>query len=450
MLAPSLSRRWRASVLTALAPCVASCAFLLDFDELQGGVESGGPDSSMNPQDSGTDGATGTGGTAGVASDASVAGAGSGGITTGGTSGDAAPSDSMPSVDAAPQVPLSELPAALAAAACTVLNRCAGPAVEVFTLAEDCETLLENTFADTYAAAVQASVDDGRITYDPVAAVAVCVQRLVDAAASEPFQCAVVNSIIEECKAALGGLSGPGGPCTHRFECAQALRCDVSTACPGTCVPLAQQGGPCAVDEDCDTTANLFCQLAASPQDGGPVGICMEHAGLNEACSATGARCEIGTYCVNDVCRRVTDVFTTAEGFQCYTTGLMCVEGLSCEFQGLPFLSGGVCVAEKTPLAPCLLALPDSCPDGHYCSANAFNGNGQCVALPGLNQPCASSFLQNIGLASPCAGGFACVAGFCKPRKRVDEACETDAQCYSGACFGPEAGAPVCVPPLCR
>jgi hypothetical protein len=319
--------------------------------------------------------------------------------------------------------------------------------MELIVLAEDCRTLFTRQFEDSYAAAIQASVDDGRTTYDAELAAA-CVDNLLDAVEATPPECSAIFAIIEDCKVALGGLLGVGGPCTHSYDCDRALRCDSSSTCPGTCVALGSEGQPCTTNQECDSTQNLYCRAVEG--DAGPVSTCTAYLPVGAACSYSGPSCEVGAFCLGDICRRIADAFTANETFPCFQGGTLCREGLSCEFSGLPFLSSATCMNERSSLDVCKIALPDECPDGHYCSANALNGGGQCLALPIASQPCANAFMQTIGIAPRCAAGLACVEGLCKPKKRLGEACEADQQCYGGSCPIEEGGTTgVCAPPIC-
>src|SRR5262249_52375773 len=150
---------------------------------------------------------------------------------------------------------------------------------------------------------------------------------------------------------------------------------------------------------------------------------CQPFVAVNADC-VQGQSCVPGALCLDKKCRRVSDLFTAAEGFACYTTGSLCQRGLDCEFNGLPFLSAGTCVQEKHPLDACKLALPDECPKDTYCSANGFNTGGKCLATPIENMPCATDFEQTIGTAAPCKAGHTCVNGICKPTRQLNEPCE--------------------------
>ena len=164
---------------------------------------------------------------------------------------------------------------------------------------------------------------------------------------------------------------------------------------------------------------------------------------VNDNCGQ-GENCVSGALCITGKCRRVSDLFTLAETFTCFSNGLLCQRGLDCEFSVLPFFSMGSCVKEKNALDACKIALPDECPKDTYCSANIGNAGGQCVATPVENQKCATDFEQAVGVAAPCKAGFGCVNGICKPMRQLGQPCEINTQCYSGACVGA-----ICVPLGC-
>jgi hypothetical protein len=367
-------------------------------------------------------------------------------VSTGGAGGSTDARAATDASDAPLGTPLSELSGKLADAACAALEACASSAIELVLLGEDCHTYFTNVLSDSYAAAIETSVAAGSITYDPVRAEE-CVTHLLEAATEDPPRCAVLEVIAEQCKAALGGLGDAGDDCTHRYECAGSLKCDLQSGCPGTCVALGKSGAPCVAADDCDPIDGLYCRMGDQSGDAGAAGTCTRYVARGQACTASGPACETGTLCVGQACRPVTDLFTAADGFGCYTTGTLCEEGLSCEFAGLPFLSTALCTAKKTPLDPCRVSVPDACPDGYYCTATLVNP--QCVALPSENQACATGTMQNLGLSPPCAAGLACVGGFCKVKKRIGEACEEDIQCYGGRCADPGGSGAVCVPTVC-
>jgi hypothetical protein len=266
--------------------------------------------------------------------------------------------------------------------------------------------------------------------------------KLVDGTHQSPPSCGDFNAIVEGCKSMLGKLHGAGQPCGHRYECAAGFMCD-NANCPGMCKRFAQVGAMCMADADCDPQASLYCHKSPDAGAAGP-GLCQPLVAANADCGQ-GDNCVPGALCIVGKCRRVSDLFIVAETFGCYSNGFLCQRGLDCEFNGLPFLSMGTCVNEKQPLDACKIALPDECPKDTYCSSNAFNAGGKCLATPVENQQCASDFEQNIGVAAPCKATLSCVNGICKPMRRLGEPCEVHTQCYSGAC-GPSS---LCVPPSC-
>jgi hypothetical protein len=403
---------WLAGLL--LLGVSTSCSLLLDYGSLQGGGASAG-----------AGGAAGSGGSTG----------GSGGDTA--DAGDAGPTN----------IPLAELAPALAHAVCENLKTCYVSAIEIIIHDEDCESLFTSIITGQIVAPVQQSIMRGSIGYDPHEA-EVCVANLVAGTHQSTPVCGDFNAIVEDCKRMLTNLAAAGRPCHQRFDCRKGLFCDSTAGCPGTCKAFAQMGAMCVVDGDCDPTLGLYCQKLADAGEGGP-GTCQTFVPIDGDCQSRD-KCVPGALCVGQKCRRLSDLFTLAEGFACYTSGALCNGGLDCEFSGLPFLSMGTCVMEKQALDACKLALPDECPKGTYCSANGFNTAGQCVGTPDANQKCAADFEQTIGTAAPCKAGFTCVNGICKTSRQLGEPCEINAQCYSGSCLPPPDGGPTtCVPLGC-
>jgi hypothetical protein len=408
------------------ALCLAvSCAFTLDFDKLQ----KERPDASV---------VAGAGGTAGTSTTAGTAGTAGGGGASG--------------------VPLDQWAFSMATAYCANINACVASAVKLIIHDEDCQTLFTNTIQDTTVAAIQQSVARGTITYDPVKA-AQCVANVPQGTPQSPPVCASPDALIENCKSALGNLAGVDQPCNQRFDCQRGLACQVGSACPGRCRPLGQVGAACLQDGECDPTAGLYCRKGgadAGATDAGTAGACEPYVAIGASCTDQD-QCARGGICINSICHHLTDLLTVAEGLGCYTNQLFCNPAFACEFSGWAFLSAGVCTAPKQPLDTCKLALPSECPKDYYCTTpNYFNQAGQCAALPTENQPCAAAAEQQpvptlgFNISALCHAGLACVNGFCKPMRHLGEACEADAQCYSGACrAGADGGASVCVTPGC-
>jgi hypothetical protein len=360
---------------------------------------------------------------------------------------------------------LDALAPRLAQAVCTNLTACYSSLTELFVHDQDCEVHFTNALADQTVAPIRRSVTRGTITYDPAAA-AGCVRDLSRGAELSPPDCANINLAIENCKRAFGNLAAQGEPCQQRFDCQHGLACDLRNSCPGTCRPLAQKDERCLENGDCDPDQQLYCQkLANNPDAGAPAsdagsgqggsdagtapGTCQPYLGINQRCVENQDECVPGALCIGAICRRVTDVFTLSEGLNCYGNGLLCNPGLSCEFSWIPRFSAAQCVAEKQLLDPCKLGFPSECPPRSYCTSDAFNSGGQCVATPGENQPCAAAPEQTSGVSAACLPGLTCLSGICRPLQNLDQPCEAPSQCYSGLCQAGPGGGLVCVPPGC-
>jgi hypothetical protein len=342
---------------------------------------------------------------------------------------------------------------ALAQAFCDNLNACYVSAKEIVIHDEDCADLFTKILTGTVVAPVQESINGGRVGYNPAEA-AVCVAKLTQGTLRSPPECGDFNATVEDCKLMLTKLAGEGRPCRNRFECAKGFFCDSSASCPGTCKPFAQMGALCAVNDDCDPVAGLYCQKApdaGADVSGAVKGTCQPFVAVNADCMQNRDECVPGALCIDKKCRRGSELFTLAETFNCFTNGLLCQRDLHCEFAGIPLLSMGTCVKEKQPLDPCKLSLPSECPPNYYCSANGLNLTpGKCLVSPVENQKCATEAEQASGLSAPCHSGLTCVNGICKTTRQLGESCEINAQCYSGTCRPPEdGGAAVCAPAGC-
>jgi hypothetical protein len=403
---------------SALFCTATSCAFLLDFDELQ----SDGADAAAG-------GSSATGGSAGAAT------GGSSGSSAGGTAGISGAGGSGGIPD---QIPLSGLAEAITTTSCQLFSNCYGPAVEVVSQGTPCEQYFLPFLQDSVLAPIVQSVNAGTITYDPSAGAA-CVQGIYDAAIADPPACANFDKLVESCKSAFGGLSQVNQPCDHRFECATGMYCDLAGCPAATCKELGAVGSTCATNAACNPVLDLYCKIPS----GQPTGTCEKYV-ISGATCGLGDTCEPGTYCLEGKCARIAKLFTLDDTQTCYSNSLLCNPGLACEFNGLPFLSGGTCKNAKTPAQACHIALPEECPTGHYCTSSLLNEQGTCQILPTDGETCAKSGVQSIGLRGPCQPGLACVNDACEPYATLGQACGAHAQCFSGACVGN-----VCVPPTC-
>lgn len=412
-----------------------SCSLLLDVDALQEGTGAVGADA-------GDDASAGMGGSAGGGGSAGAGGSDTGGTSGGGGAGGGGPAGAGGDAGVT-EIGLDELAAALAEASCANLNACAGPLAELVYHEDDCESLLTTLLEDTTVAAVKRSVTDGAITYDATAA-AQCVREFLEGALKDPPECANLQEALETCRSALGDLAQAGEDCAHYYECASGHYCDSEGACPGKCTSKRGSGEACDSDGQCQM--GMSC-VTGGPDGGLLEGHCEAWAETGEACGLGKPPCHLGDYCVDNKCLPVSGAFVVKEGFTCYSNGLLCEPGLSCQFNGLPFLSAGSCVAPIAATGECSVGLPESCADGLYCTWG--QANPKCVGLPTENQACASSTVQTLGISLPCASGLACVNAVCLPRKRMGEPCVGDTQCWTGLCAGADAGVGACELPAC-
>jgi|GEM_PF-5427815 len=396
---------------------VSSCSLLLDTDALQKGTGYGEVADAGGGESAGSGGGD-TGGAAG--SDAG----GSGGSATGGSAGG----------DAGAGLPIGEFGQALAHAICVNLVACGGPLAEFAYHEEDCDAYLAAVLDDTTVGAIRRSVDQGKLTYDAAKA-ATCVQHLLEGGTQSPPRCADLAKGLEECRDALGGRSGPGGACSSYYDCESGHYCDVETSCPGICRAFVQFGGTCTKPEQCGPDLTCVTGLVGD-------GTCQSYTPSYGDCGDSKPPCVPGDYCFDKKCLPVRDAFTVKSGFACYKNGLLCENGLSCMFEGLPFLSAATCMAPLGAGDTCGVGVPEACATGLYCSYGS--ADPKCLALPTENQACAKATVQTFGISPACAAGLACVHDICLPRRRLAEACSGDTQCYSGYCAGADAGTGQC------
>ncbi len=359
----------------ALVLTSSACSFLIDFDDLQGGVTAGaGGAGGAGGESGGRDGNGGGAATSGGTID------GQGGSELGASGQGGAPDLGIP-IDAAP--------AALAAAVCTRLSACVGvPAMNILFSDEQCEKSTELSIANALIAAVARSEEEGRLDYDGTALPA-CLE------AYEQLECEDVQvGFPEECKRALGALQERGEYCAHVLECGEGLTCE-PTDC--TCVPPATLGDPCLASFQC--AAGLTCFMSS----------CQPLGAEGDACGGGIApECITGLICVTadeksmmpGRCFPTDRMFVLSEGQLCNPIGdppTLCREGLSCP---------GVlqaCVPTADRDGPCQLAFPDMCPENQYCST------GTCTDLPGPGEACAGGLV----IRSTCSGYSRCVNGTC-------------------------------------
>ena len=371
------------SLALALAGVLSSCAFALDFDELQEGGEPS---------------------------------AGTGGSSTAGTGGEAAAGGSEGGAAGAaePGIALEDAAAVLAETMCSKLEACVGAAaVKVLLADEDCAVAVESGLANTFIANIQQSEANGTLEYDG-SAVPTCLE------AYDTLPCEEVAVTFPEArKQALGGLLGEGEDCSHSLECEAGLYCSAD-ACPGTCSTPLQDGDPCTEIDTCAPGLTCF------------QGACAPLGGEGDDCGAELLpECVTGFVCLNEDTEMMTpgncfsakDVFVLSQGQPCNLGGTptLCRVGLSC-----PLVIGATCLEPVESGGACDLALPDMCPEGEYCSF----GNPNCLPLPGAGDPCAPGIL----LKPRCQAYLRCVNEVCRPLGDNGDPCGDAAECYSGVC----------------
>lgn len=381
----------------------------------------------------------------GAAGDASVEGGGTGGGAAGSGGSSGTGGSAGGGGDASTGLPLDQVASEIARVLCDNVAACYGAGVEIVTQGADCKQLFGDLFQDAYLAAIQKSVSDGTVTYDPALG-AECIAQLEKANTEAGFKCLDVAKVAETCKLAMGKLGKAGAACAHSFECEANTYCEIGAACPGKCTPFLGKGGSCTDTAQCETGMTCFApsNLEAGLPDPNakPVGSCQPYVAKDEACDAgTTPACEPGAFCLDGICRPVVGLFTAQKGFTCGASGALCEKGLACEFQGLPLVSNGKCISDQ-PHSGCRLALPDGCGKDNYCSSGFLNIPGNCVALPAAGEACAQDAAQVLGLAPSCQVGLLCSQGACRKPKRIGEACLFDDECVSTKCKpdDPDAG----------
>lgn len=399
--------RWHTALFGLLVgTATASCAFLLDFEELQA------------EQPAGTGGAAG--------------------------------SDSG---DAQATIPIGEAAQKFADAVCARLEECMPGALVLLYGDTPCVDFTARRLADGVLAGLDQLPKD-TAEYHPEQAPA-CVAALRASGAGKS-QCPKALDWPAECEKAVEGKVTEGKGCVHPSQCAPGLYCDLGTTaitCPGICTKKLGVDAPCYEGQcqeglRCQELKALEKSFCKKPVDtaGAPCG------GDDLPSCALGMLC-VGMSFDQDAgadagaspgkCKLAESVFGFGPGSKCdWSNGDLCLPGLHCKLtdgQG-----NGTCVATALVDEPCGLAIPDMCPTGQYCQPNVFQPPqvslaGACTNLPGVDDPCALDAIYN----EDCKADTRCVGGFCKALIPIGPVqCKENAVCYSGLCNN------VCVPPI--
>lgn len=245
--------------------------------------------------------------------------------------------------------------------------------------------------------------------------------------------------------------------CFEDAECEEALSCDTSSSCPGTCVARVEVGqspssgqscvksaflhqGVCtslvATGQSCAPTAGQAEPLSCAEPNTCTAKVCAPppvSAGLGEACA--GAPCGHGLQCVNASC-----VALGIEGGACDALN-RCQQGLRCANQR--------CVVVRSGGAGAACADDgDTCLPGFYCDG----ARGTCAALRGPEGACTNAGNE----CRPdllCTADFNAPAGLCKTPGNLGAHCTASRQCEqalfcessSSTCVARKAAGSSCV-----
>jgi hypothetical protein len=305
----------------------------------------------------------------------------------------------------------------LAEAVCGALRTCLGPQkLSAFVGREPCETRFAASLGQDDFGSLATSIARGRVKFqhDQLA------QCYADTRA---LGCSIQSDRLpDSCQRAIAGQVGTGDSCSIGSDCTGDAFCTLGE-CPRVCKARVTTGDSCQRDEECANGLICLSQHCAKP------------AALGADCAGTtGAVCALGTSCVGSTktqagkCTANAEVQSGAEGAACTPGGTLCLEGLSCAYDGV---SGFTCQSAASLGAACHKALPSQCPNDTYCSAQEVTDDGVCETLPGDGKACV--------LAGDCAAGNVCVADasgnpVCRQQHDLSESCDQDVVCRSGVC----------------
>jgi hypothetical protein len=447
------------AVIAAVSLCLAACSSSDESGPKQ--IATGGAGASAT---AGTGSATGTSGTASAGHSAANGGAGgqtgakagtgaagstkagSGAVGSAGTSGTSAGTagtDTSQAGSVAPG-PVAAKPnddpaiiaftSNLAASVCKALLGCLGQQkLDSFIGREDCQTRFTAAFSQSSFGTLQQSVEANRVKFHQD-----MLQKCYDD--TEALACEIQNRRLpDSCQAAIEGQIAVGDVCSNAGECSGDAFCSQG-ACPRTCQTRAALGANCGSDDEC--ASGGYCAQ----------GKCTKPAAVTEACGGdTALFCTLGASCIGNTvaasgmpakagaCKLNSDIQIHNEGETCQFTGELCVEGLSCAYNGT---NGFTCQAAVPSGGTCRPAVPTMCPNGEFCDQTDISKQGSCKGLPTDGQACV--------LSGACAAGHVCVAdgssAVCKKIGALGDACTANGFCRSGYCIDASCG----LPPVCE
>jgi hypothetical protein len=333
----------------------------------------------------------------------------------------------------AASVPLAEVPAKFAEAACAALDDCYGTEAKWLLGGEDCVTNVSDQHDDSLQT-IESGIDSGKVKYsgDKIEA---CLAEV--RAQGCDFGIAIESEV---CRAAIDGTVELGGDCQNDLECVGESYCKSGAACPGVCTAREAVGANCEEDGQCAT--GLACAVDTKR--------CYEPSGAGDLCGGSeGKACGPGLFCVGQDeqsgqagnCRVLGELLTAASGASCdIQAGPFCASGVSCSIQSFDGTNAVMeCVAEVASGAACKIAFPDMCPDGEFCDVPEGVLDGTCKVMPAAGQACAIAPFDTE--PSLCAPYTRCEAGTCKARQPSGASCQIDAVCLSESCVAGKCAA---------
>ncbi len=255
-----------------------------------------------------------------------------------------------------------------------------------------------------------------------------CMQRRLERQCSKP------RTYDADCDTYLTGVRGIGEPCRLSSECTTGY-CPHFDFC--SCAPRKAAGETCIIDREC--VAGLVCSRAT--------GKCMEEErfpGPGEACHKDVA-CLDGTTC-STLDGSGTCIPLPVEGEPCAGTvycsnwsgcsayyncasGLICHHGQICRQPQFGTEPGDYCQGSLNPCEPlnflqCFTAKmypqkENTCVRSHQAGERVTMGTGGC-------------HINNTHLC--CWHDAYLEDGFCRPRKRLGEQCNSFKECHSNSC----------------
>jgi len=372
-----------------LATTTASCAFLLDFDELQAG--------------DGTDGGGATGGAAAI--------------------------------------PLGDVASELSKAACQRIQRCRGTLADLTFGDEVCTDFVKKYLEDGLLANVS-DLDATKFVYHPEE-----MAGCLDGFAQAP--CDVAFHLPATCSNALEGLVVAGGDCSHSLECPYDHLCQ---GCPGKCTPAPKAGescgiGICANGLYCDQSGGQ-CRKPTPTVGGSCLGGTAPRCALDMTC--LGSKKDVTGKCrPNDELFTSQSTCNWVQGPLCQE-GFFCALNSDDEITNDSY--NGKCTGTAVEKEACTFALTDSCPKGYFCSV-AGGIAGFCFPLPQAGKPCTlpgfkALCVQGARCANRDENDPVTEPGVCAGLVRNGQSCAYSEQCYSNLCVdGKCKSGHSCLPP---